>query len=88
MFFKIEQLLRELEEGQQRELHRLGRRLLPFLTDEDLLQPVDYPELENDPHFRYEEGVLAGIRTVKAAVSALMMENKIQTASLTSQDHS
>lgn len=67
---KIDALLKELEEGQQKTLYRLGRRLLPFLTEEDLLQPNDYIELEENPHFRYEEGVLAGIRTVKTALAA------------------
>ena len=63
-------LLEELEEGQQKNLMALGRRLVPQLTEEDLLQPYDFPELEHNPHFRYEEGVLAGVRTVLMAVRA------------------
>lgn len=61
-------LLDELETGQQKTLLKLGRRLVPLLTEEDLLQPNDYPELEDNPHFRYEEGVLAGIRTALMAI--------------------
>jgi hypothetical protein len=66
----VESLLDELEEGQQKVLYALGRRIVPTLTTEDLLQPNDYPELEENPHFRYEEGVLAGIKTVRAAIRA------------------
>lgn len=66
----VEVLLNELEEGQQKVLYALGRRIVPTLTTEDLLQPNDYPELEENPHFRYEEGVLAGIKTVRAALRA------------------
>lgn len=66
----VEALLDELEEGQQKVLYALGRRIVPTLTTEDLLQPNDYPELEENPHFRYEEGVLAGIKTVRAALRA------------------
>lgn len=66
----VEALLNELEEGQQKVLYALGRRIVPTLTTEDLLQPNDYPELEENPHFRYEEGVLAGIKTVRAALRA------------------
>lgn len=66
----VESLLDELEEGQQKVLYTLGRRIVPTLTTEDLLQPNDYPELEENPHFRYEEGVLAGIKTVRAALRA------------------
>ena len=46
----------------------MGRRVVPTLTPEDVLQPNDYPELENHPEFRYQEGVLAGIQE---AISAL-----------------
>lgn len=63
-------LLEELEAGQQKALLTLGRRIVPLLTEEDLLQPNDYPELEENPHFRYEEGVLAGIRTAMMAIRA------------------
>lgn len=64
---KILALLEELEEGQKKQLLEIGRRIVPNLTPDDLLQPNDYPELENHPHFRYEEGILAGIQSVKAA---------------------
>jgi hypothetical protein len=64
------ELLNELEEGQRKHLFDIGRRIIPNLTHEDLLQPNDYPKLENHPHFRYEEGILAGIQSVKAAVLA------------------
>lgn len=64
-------LLKELEDGQRGTLFELGRRIVPTLTQEDLLQPNDYPELENQPHFRYEEGVLAGIQTAQMALQAL-----------------
>jgi len=68
---KIELLLSEIEVGQRKQLMSIGRRIIPFLTEEDILQPNDYPELENNPHFRYEEGVLAGIQTVQMAIRSL-----------------
>ena len=68
----IEELIETLVNGQQRELLKLGRRIVPTLTTEDVLQPNDYPELENHPDFRYEEGVLAGIQTFHMAVRALL----------------
>lgn len=72
---KLEDLLTELELGQRKQLMALGRRLVPTLTDEDILQPNDYPELENNPHFRYEEGVLAGIQTAHMAIRAQRLVN-------------
>jgi cell envelope opacity-associated protein A len=55
----------------QSQLLKCGRRIIPHLTPEDLLQPNDYQELEHNPHFRYEEGVLAGVQTVQMALWAL-----------------
>lgn len=67
----IERLLKELVQYHQEQLLKSGRRLIPNLTAEDILQPNDYPELEFNPHFRYEEGILCGIQTVQMALQAL-----------------
>jgi len=71
---KIEMLLDEIIEAQQKKVLNCGRNFVPTLTTEDVLQPNDYPELENNPHFRYEEGVLEGVQTVRAALLALFEE--------------
>lgn len=74
---QLEELSKTLEqmiEAQQSQLLELGRRIVPTLTPEDMLQPNDYPELENHPCFRYEEGVLAGIQTVQTAMRALQKD--------------
>ncbi len=71
---KIVQMIEEMAEWQKEKLFRLGREIVPYLTDEDLLQPMDYPQIENNPHFRYEEGVLDGIRSVQMALFALLKE--------------
>ena len=62
------ELIEEVELGQYEKLLAYGRKIRPNLTEEDLLQPNDYPELEGNPEFRHEEGILEGIRTVKAAI--------------------
>ncbi len=66
----VEELLTELIEQKKDSLLHTGRRIVPTLTPEDLLQPNDYPELENHPHFRYEEGILAGLQMALAALRA------------------
>lgn len=68
---KIDQLLKELVQFHQAQLLKSGRRIVPHLTPEDLLQPNDYRELEFNPYFRYEEGMVAGIQTVQTALWAL-----------------
>lgn len=63
-------ILEEMIEMQKRTLLKLGRRIVPTLTPEDMLQPNDYPELESNPEFRYEEGILAGLQSAQAALRA------------------
>lgn len=63
-------LLDSLIEGQKKKLLESGRRIVPHLTPDDLLQPNDFPELEFHPHFRYEEGILDGLQVAKAAILA------------------
>jgi len=66
----IDTLLRELILGQKKQLLLCGRRFVPSLTPEDMLQPNDYAELENNPRFRYEEGILAGLQMAEMALRA------------------
>ena len=72
----MDELLKTLLEQQKRHLLKLGRQLIPTLTPDDILQPNDYPELENNPVFRYEEGILAGIQSVQAALLAMNAEKE------------
>lgn len=73
----IEKTLDELADYQKKRLIKVARELVDNITEEDVLQPFDYPELENSPIFRYEEGVYSGILSAKAAVMASMQESKI-----------
>lgn len=67
---KIVELLDELIVGQKKKLLSHARRIVPGVTSEDVLQPNDFPQLENHPFFRYEEGILDGLQVVKAAMNA------------------
>ncbi|HEY4255006.1 MAG TPA: hypothetical protein VGM34_01500 [Chlamydiales bacterium] len=64
-------LTNELIEGQKKKLLVSAKRIVPHVIEDDLLQPNDFPELENHPHFRYEEGILDGFQQVRAALMAL-----------------
>ena len=67
---KMEKIMNDLIQAQEKQLLESGRRLVPHLAIEDLLQPNDFEELEYNPFFRYEEGVLSGLLTAKAALNA------------------
>lgn len=62
-----QKLLDELIENQKKQLLAVAKRIIPHIIEDDLLQPNDFPELEMHPHFRYEEGILAGLYLVKTA---------------------
>ena len=53
---------------QEKRLLKIAREIIPHLTADDILQPNDFPELENHPYFRYEEGYLAGLKALEVAL--------------------
>ena len=66
----------ELIALQRKKVLNCALRIIPHLTEDDILQPNDFPELEMNPHFRYEEGVLEGLMTARMAYLALSKQNK------------
>ncbi|HEY5236575.1 MAG TPA: hypothetical protein VIJ14_10380 [Rhabdochlamydiaceae bacterium] len=64
----------ELITLQRKKVLNCALRILPHLTEDDILQPNDFPELEMNPHFRYEEGVLEGLMTARMAYLAHQRE--------------
>ncbi len=72
----MEKLFDELVDEQRRKLLKFASKIIPNLTTDDLLQPNDYPELENNPLFRYEEGVLEGLLTARMAFLAQKKESE------------
>lgn len=74
IWLAIENLLEEIKILQEKVLIENARRIIPNLTSDDLLQPNDYPELENNSNFRYEEGFFTGILTVQTAIRSLKQD--------------
>ncbi len=71
---RMVQELERMREAQAKKLLSIAARIIPNISQEDLLQPQDYPVLEEHPEFRYEEGVLAGIESALALLYALEKE--------------
>lgn len=70
----MEEIFEELIAYQKERILNFGRSIIPYLTQDDLLQPNDYPELENNPLFRYEEGILEGILTAQMVYQRALKE--------------
>jgi hypothetical protein len=54
----IEQLLEEMVVMQRKRVLEHARRLNGRLTDDDVQQPQDFPELSGSPEWNYEDGLL------------------------------
>ncbi len=67
---ELEQLLAEMIAQQRARVLAHARRLNPKLTDDDVQQPHDFPELAGSPEWNYEDGLLAGYQAVQAAMRA------------------
>jgi hypothetical protein len=76
----IIELLDQLIIQQGRKLVDCAGEIMPHLTEDDLLQPNDFPELENHPYFRYEEGVLSGLQTARMALLALAADQELNNS--------
>ena len=66
----IEQLLEEMVVMQRKRVLEHARRLNGRLTDDDVQQPQDFPELAGNAEWNYEDGLLAGYQAAQAAVRA------------------
>lgn len=64
----IEQLLEEMIAQQEKKVMNLAREIIPGVTPEDVMNPHDFPELEKNGRFNFEDGILAGL---KSALTAL-----------------
>jgi hypothetical protein len=68
----LERLLDEMITQQRARVLDHARRLNPRLTDDDVQQPHDFPELAGSAEWNYEDGILAGYQAVQAAMRATM----------------
>jgi hypothetical protein len=67
---EVERLLDEMIAQQRARVLAHARRLNPKLTDDDVQQPHDFPELAGSAEWNYEDGILAGYLAVQAALRA------------------
>lgn len=70
----IDQFLEELIKLQRKKVFELATNLGVRLTQEDILNPQDYPELLRSPRFNFEDGVLAGLLSAQMAIRSKLRE--------------
>ena len=69
---ELDRLLDEMIVQQRKRVLEQARRLNPKLTEDDIAQPHDFPELATAPEWNYEDGVLAGYCAAQMAIRAQM----------------
>ncbi len=65
-----QQTLKEMVQLQKRKVMQMAQDLGVHLTDEDILNPHDYPLLLKSHRFNYEDGFLAGLLAAQMALRA------------------
>lgn len=71
---EIDALFAELIERQRAKILALARRIDPRLTADDLFQPHDHARLAAHPGYQFEDGLLAGLLSARAAFRARIRE--------------
>jgi hypothetical protein len=69
---EMERVLEELIVHQRQKVLTQARRLNARLTEDDVQQPQDFPELAASPEWNYEDGILAGYLATQAALRAAL----------------
>ena len=69
-------VLGELIAYQHKRVLEHARRLDPRATADDIMNPVDVPELARDPGWNYEDGILAGYRSAQTALRARLRRGR------------
>ena len=67
---EMEHLFEELIAHQRARVLKRAQRLVPRITADDVLSPIDVPELAADVEWNYEDGLLAGYLAAQMAVRA------------------
>jgi hypothetical protein len=70
---QAQELLEEMITHQRHKVLALAQRIRPGLTDEDIRNVHDFPDVFNDPFFQFEDGQLAGLVAAKIALKARLM---------------
>ena len=67
-------MLDDMIDFQRQKVLKLSREIIPHLTPEDIRNPQDFPELERDTLFNYEDGILNGYLAVRSSYQTLFKE--------------
>ncbi len=71
------EVLEELVSQQRSKVRALALRIHPGLTEEQLGNLHDVPDVQGDPRFRFEDGQLAGFVSAEIALRARLLDGAL-----------
>ena len=74
---KMDKLFDEMIAHQRKKLLNIAREHYPAIGGDDLLNPHDFPKLEADNRFQFEDGMLAGYIAAQMAVRVELTATEI-----------
>jgi len=83
LFADMEALFERIIAQQRDKAMAVALDILPHLNPEDIQDPQDYPEVAADTMFNYEDGLLAGLLSARAALRSAIID--VYRARATSQ---
>ncbi|HEY9897568.1 MAG TPA: hypothetical protein V6D00_00170 [Pantanalinema sp.] len=69
---RIDALFDQMIEQQRAKVLRIAREINPTITPDDVLNPHDFPDLNVDAQYNFEDGILSGYIGAQMAVRAEM----------------
>lgn len=67
---QLDTLFDRMIHQQRSKVLRIARELNPAITSDDVLNPHDFPELDADSQYNFEDGILSGYISAQMAVRA------------------
>ena len=74
LFADMEALLERIIGQQRDKVMTVALDILPHLQPEEVQDPQDYPEVAADTMFNYEDGLLAGLLSARAALRSSIID--------------
>ena len=71
---RLEALFEQLIRQQRTKVLKIAQQHYPHLTADDVLNPHDFPVLEADSQFNFEDGILSGYLSAQMAMRAELVE--------------
>jgi hypothetical protein len=64
---------------QRKKVLELAQRIRPGLTEEDIRNVHDFPDVYADPFYQFEDGQLSGLISAKIALKAELVGGTLRT---------